>query len=381
MSSPASHPVLRSRRLAALALVLLSCNSCLAARIVYFNTPTLAVANHFDNRAVRASSSPLPIVSAAREATFTLSAAEQARYGSLEALLEAQDTRAFVVIHDDQVVYERYFHGISAHSALPGFSMSKTFTAALVGRAVSQGLLPSLAQSVADAIPELAQKQGYGAITLEELLRMTSGIDFDEESLAGAKLYYTTDLRDLIYSYDVKWPAGQHYLYGSVNIELLWDAIHRRLGGETVSSYFERQLWAPLGAERGAFWSLDSQQHGVEKAFAGFNATARDQARLGLLFLHGGTLNGREILPRSWVARALSDDPVAGWVHTTDGWVRRAKYQWFITANGRGYFAKGYHGQYIFVVPERRAVFVRFGEGYGELNWPALFLRLADSFR
>ena len=47
---------------------------------------------------------------------------------------------------------------------------------------------------------------------------------------------------------------------------------------------------------------------------------------------------------------------------------------------GRGYFAKGYNGQYVFVVPARHAVFVRFGEGYAGLDWPALFLRLADTF-
>ena len=118
----------------------------------------------------------------------------------------------------------------------------------------------------------------------------------------------------------------------------------------------------------------------MEKFFGGFNASARDQARLGLLYLHGGTLNGREILPSAWVARSLTPDPIAGWVHTTDGWVRRGMYQWFLTRDGRGYFAKGYLGQYIFVVPDRHAVFVRFGEGYGHVAWTKLFLRLADSF-
>jgi len=168
-------------------------------------------------------------------------------------------------------------------------------------------------------------------------------------------------------------------LYGSVNIQLLWDALQRKLGQETVSHYFERELWGPLGAEHAASWSLDSFDGGVEKFFGGFNATARDHARLGLLFLHGGTLNGREILPASWVERSLAPDPIAGLVHTTDGWVRRGMYQWFLTRDGRAYFAKGYHGQYIFVVPARHWVFVRFGVGYGETNWPALFLRLADS--
>ena len=145
-----------------------------------------------------------------------------------------------------------------------------------------------------------------------------------------------------------------------------------------MSHYFERQIWQPLGAERPASWSLDSQVSGIEKFFGGFNATARDHARLGLLFLHGGTLNGQVILPQEWVERALSPDPIAGLVHTTDGWVRRGQYQWFLTRDGRGYFAKGYHGQYVFVVPERHWVFVRFGEGYGDIDWPALFLRLAD---
>jgi len=365
---------------AALTLVLLCCNGCLAARIVYYNTPTLSAASSFDSRPVPASLSPAPLLRSVSETKFALTLAERARYDSFDAFLEAQQTRAFVVIHDDRVVYERYFHGASKATQLPGFSISKTFAAALVGRALSQGLLASLDQPIVKDIPELAQKAGYGAITEEQLLRMTSGIDFAEESLAGAQLYYTTDLRDLMYSYRVKWPAGQHYLYGSVNIQLLWDVVHRRLVKETVSHYFERELWDPLGAEDAASWSLDSQSSGVEKFFGGFNATARDQARLGLLYLHGGTLNGREILPPAWVARSLTPDPVAGWVHTTDGWVRRGMYQWFLTRDGRGYFAKGYQGQYIFVVPDRHAVFVRFGEGYGNVAWTKLFLRLADSF-
>jgi CubicO group peptidase (beta-lactamase class C family) len=369
-----------SRSRATLAVLLgLGCHGCFFGRLIYFNTPDLSAPSYFDNRAVRASATPLPLALAEPEAVFALTAAERARYRSFQDLLEAQETRAFVAIKDDTIVYERYFHGVSATTELPSFSMSKTYAAALIGRALSDGQMPPLATPVTRYIPELAEKNRYGDVTLEELLRMTSGIDFDEESLAGARLYYSTDLRDLIYSYDVKWNPGTHYLYGSVNIQLLWDVLHRRLGAETVSHYFERQIWQPLGAERGASWSLDSAESGIEKFFGGFNATARDHARIGLLFLHGGTLEGRAILPQAWVERALTPDPVAGLVHTTDGWVRRGLYQWFLTRDGRAYFAKGYHGQYVFVVPARHCVFVRFGVGYGDVDWPALFLRLADS--
>jgi len=367
-------------RLFGLLVVAWSCSGCLGARIVYYNRPTLASVRNFDNRAVRPSNAPLPLPRSDREARFPLDGTELASFGSLEGLLAQAETRAFLVIHRDRLVYERYFRGVSEHTLLPGFSMSKTFAAALVGRALSQGVLESLDRPVTDYIPELASAPGYRSVTLDQLLRMTSGIDFNEESLAGAKFYYSTDLRDQLYSYDVKWRPGSHYLYGSVNIQLLWDVLHRSLGGETVAHYFERAFWRPIGAEQPASWSLDSESSGIEKFFGGFNATARDQARLGLLFLHRGSINGRQILPSAWVERALTPDPIAGWVHTTDGWVRRGAYQWFLTRDGRGYFAKGYNGQYVFVVPARHAVFVRFGEGYANVDWPALFLRLADSF-
>lgn len=371
----------RVRQLLGLLLLAWSCSGCLATRILYYNRPTLASINAFDARSVRPSSVPRPIPRSDREARFALAGTEHAASGTLEALLQEHATRAFLVIHEDQLVYERYFGGVSVGTLLPGFSMSKTYAAALVGRAMSLGLLESLERPVTDYIPELAVQPPYRQITLDQLLRMTSGIDFNEESLAGAKLYYSTDLRDQMYSYDVKWRPGSHYLYGSVNIQLLWDVLHRNLGGESVAHYFQRVLWQPLGAEQPASWSLDSDSSGIEKFFGGFNATARDHARLGLLFLHGGSLNGQEILPRAWVERALAPDPIAGWVHTTDGWVRRGAYQWFLTRDGRAYFAKGYNGQYVFVVPAHHAVFVRFGEGYADLDWPALFLRLADTFQ
>jgi CubicO group peptidase (beta-lactamase class C family) len=368
---------LRVLRLAALALLGLYCEGCLYGRIIYFNSPTLAAPTYFDNRIVHASPRPMPLARGPREATLPLTATERRDYRSFDELLANQETRAFLVVHDDKIVYERYFHGFSAATELPAFSMTKTVSAALIGRALATGLLPSLKPSVVDFIPELARKPRYRDVTLEHLLRMTSGIDFDEATVESVKLYYCTDLRGFIYSYDVRWPPGKHYLYGSVNMQLLWDVLHRRLRGDTVSHYFEAQLWGPLGAERPASWSLDSQAKGVEKFFGGFNATVRDFARIGLLFLHGGKVGGRSILSPEWVATALSPDPVPGIVHTTDGSVRRGRYQWFLTRDGRAYFGKGYKGQYLFVVPESRTVIVRFGEGYGDIDWTSLFLRIA----
>ena len=251
----------------------------------------------------------------------------------------------------------------------------------LVGCAVSDGLISSVDSLVSEYVPGLRGKPGYDRITVDELLRMTPGIDFSEESVGGAVLYYTTDLPELLYSYPVRWPPRTHYVYGSLSTEILWDVLRRRLaarGVRTVSQYFQDRVWGPLGAQEPATWSLDSASSGAEKLFAGFNATARDHARIGLAYLHGGTLDGRRIVPQAWIDASLTPDPVAGKVRTSDGWVRRGKYQWFLTMDGRAFFAKGFHGQYVFVVPDRRMVFVRFGEGYGDVDWAALFLRIAD---
>ncbi len=344
----------------------------------YYNTPNLGAGEYFDRRAIAPSAAPMLLARAPQEAKLRLTDAQKKSYGSFDEMLERNKTHAFLVIKDDHIIYERYFRGTTEETPLPAFSMSKTMAALLVGCAIEDGLLGATSDKIVKFIPELQKRPGYEDITIEHLLRMTSGINFTEESVAGAMFYYSQDLKSRLYTYDVKWKPGTHYEYASINTQLLWDALHRRLGGRTVSRYFAERVWHPLGAEHTATWSLDSAQNGVEKLFGGFNATVRDQARLGLVYLHDGKLGERTIVPAAWIKESLAADDVAGIVDSSDGWVRRAKYQWFITLNGRAYFAKGYHGQYNFLVPEKNMVFVRFGEGYADVDWPALFLRIAD---
>ena len=344
---------------------------------MYFGQPSLSSPTYFVGRVV-AATSPAPLRTSEREAVIAVVESKHASYRSFDELLERNHTRAFLVVRDGVVVYERYFGGASRSTRLPSFSMSKTFAAVLVGCALEDGILGSLSDRLVSYVPELASKPGYGDITLEHLLRMTAGIDFVEDSYAGGAFYYTTDLRARMYSYDMKWPAGTHYLYGSISMQLLWDAMSRRLGGKTVARYFEERVWSRMGAEHDAEWSLDSASSGIEKLFGGFSATTRDHARVGLLFLQHGEMNGRAVVAPDWVRESLALDPIAGVVQTTDGSVRRGKYQWFWSLDGRSYFAKGYRGQYVFVVPDRRTVFVRFGDEYGDVEWPQLFTKVAD---
>ncbi|MEO5731570.1 MAG: serine hydrolase domain-containing protein [Byssovorax sp.] len=360
-------------------LLSLQCSSCVVyARIFYFNIPSLAAANYFDHRPVQASSRPLPFERRRPEAAFPLRQSRSHTYPTFEALLAENDTRAFLVLHHDVIVYERYFGEVTADTRLPAFSISKTFAAALIGCAQQDKLIGSVQQRLVEHVPALSERPGYQAITLDHLLRMTSGIDFEEESVAGAVLYYTTDLRSWMHTYDVTRPPGAHYQYGSINVQLLWEVLQRQLGQRTVAGYFEQRIWDALGAERPAAWDLDSQENGVEKLAGGLSATTRDYARLGVLFQHRGRVGDRQVISEQWVQDTLALDPVAGVVRTTDGDVRRGRYQWFWTLDNCCYFAKGYNGQYIFVDRVHDMVVVRFGEGYGDVDWPSLFRKMAE---
>jgi len=347
--------------------------------MVYYNAPSLAAPTYFDNRLAHASLRPVPFERGPNEASFPMRRSRTRSYRTFDELIAQNDTRAFLVLHHDKIVYERYFGDVTPETLLPCFSMSKTFAAVLVGCVERDGLIPSVQQHLVDVVPDLADKPGYEGITIEHLLRMTSGIDFKEESVAGAEFFYATDLRDLARAYDVKWKPGEHYQYGSVNIQLLWEVLQRRIGERTITGYFEERLWDAIGAERAAAWALDSERSGVEKLSAGLSATTRDYARLGVLFQHRGRIGGRPVISEQWVVDSLALDDVSGEVRTVDGVVRRGRYQWFWTRDGCCYFAKGYHGQYVFVDRDRDVVVVRFGEGYGKVDWTTLFTQVAES--
>src|ERR1019366_5553918 len=177
----------------------LQCVSCVFARMTYFNVPSLNAPSYFDERCVRASPHPLPFVRRPDPASFAVRESRNKTYRTFEDLVAENHTRALLVLHRDVIVYERYFGDVTAETRLPCFSASKPFVAVLIGCALEDGLIASIQRHLVDFVPVLAARPGYADITLEHLLRMTSGIDFVEESVAAATLYYTTDLRSETY--------------------------------------------------------------------------------------------------------------------------------------------------------------------------------------
>ena len=230
---------------------------------------------------------------------------------ALSELLRPTGTHAFIVVRDNQVLYENYFNGFARDSLSTSWSLSKSVTSALVGIAISEGYIKSLDDPVTNYLPEL-KDQGFDAITIRNLLTMGSGIQYrigffpwDEFVLAG----YYPNLRHLLLS-DLKImePPGQSFHYNNFNTELI-GMILERTTGRAPSQYLQEKIWKPIGMEYPATWSIDSEQDGFEITPTLLNARAIDLAKFGRLYLNNGNWEGRQIVPEHWVVESTTRDP------------------------------------------------------------------------
>jgi CubicO group peptidase (beta-lactamase class C family) len=299
----------------------------------------------------------------------------------VDEFLRETDTLAFLVVHGDRLVHERYFDGATRESLQTSFSAAKSFVSTLVGIAIDAGLIGSVDDQVTDYLPELAARDPrFRQITLHDLLTMSSGIQYREGGFPSlgddTYTYYGVDLRDVALSrVRIAQPPGLAWQYNNYH-PLLLGLVLERTTGTSVSDFMARRLWQPLGAEADATWNLDSERSGFEKMESGLNARPVDYARFGLLFLHDGEWNGRRIVSKEWVRAATRagtpTDPLSYYSYG---------YLWWLDAERPGrFYARGKYGQYIYIAPDADTVVVRFGRSSGTTSttWLATFRDVAD---
>jgi CubicO group peptidase (beta-lactamase class C family) len=303
------------------------------------------------------------------------------RTARLADLITQSDTKAFIVIRDDAVVYEGYFNGSSRDAIDTSFSIAKSVTSTLVGIAIDEGKIGSVNDPVINYLPEL-RGRGLDSMTIRDLLVMSSGIPFSMTSpFFGAysddsRSYYDPDLRHVLLNLRAgDEPVGAFFRYSDY-LPLLEGLILERATGEHVAQYLQEKVWQPMGMEYPASYALDSTKDGLEKTNSDLEARAIDFARFGEMMLHQGQWNGKQIVSARWVSEATTPDPTDRRVwKTSPFWPQVGgyyKYHWWGLNNPDGtydYFGLGKDGQVLYISPATHTVVVRLGAG--EMwTWP-----------
>jgi len=298
--------------------------------------------------------------------------------------MEETDTTAFLVIKDDNLIYDGYFNGYNANSTQTSFSIAKSFVSALVGIAIDEGLINSIDDPITEYIPELKERDDrFSQVTIKHLLTMSSGIKFTKAFTPWSDdtiLYYSTNLRATALSCEITEEPGQIFLYNNYNPVLL-GIILERVTGQPVSKYLEQKIWQTLGMETPGSWSLDSNHSQFEKMASGINARAIDFAKFGRLYLNRGNWDGKQIIPSAWIEESTKPD-------MTSDPAEYYQYLWWVTmwemrpgeVHYR-YVATGGHGQYLHIFPEQQLIFVRFGKSTGGVDWGLVFESIAEEIR
>jgi CubicO group peptidase (beta-lactamase class C family) len=277
-------------------------------------------------------------------------------------------TRAVIVVYDGKLIAERYAQGFSKEIPLLGWSMSKSVTNALVGVLVKKGNLDIHRPA---PVPEWQHADDpRRRITLDQLLRMSSGLEFNE---AYAPF---SDAVSMFYdSYDFAAYAAQkplevepdtkfHYSSGSANIIA---RIVRRAAEKEFRNYYEfihRELFDKIGMYSVVF---EPDPSGTFVGSSYMFATARDWARFGLLYLQDGVWQGERLLPEGWVSYTTTPTPKAPlgeygalfWLNAGSA-SNPANRRW-PSIPGDAYWANGFQGQRVIIIPSRKLVLVRLG--------------------
>jgi CubicO group peptidase (beta-lactamase class C family) len=279
-------------------------------------------------------------------------------------------TRAIVVVYKGKIIAERYAPGFDKDSPLLGWSMTKSVTNALVGILVRDGKLDI---SKPAPVPEWKDPADpRSKITLDQLLRMSSGLKFVEKyednitSDCNMMLFAEPDMAAFSAGQPLLHEPDSHWSYSSGTSNIISRIVrHTVPGGD--KGYYEfpvRELFSKLGMSS-AVMEPDSSGTFVGSSY--MYATGRDWARFGLLFLQDGVWQGERILPEGWVAYCITPTPKAPKGEYGAQWWLNAgepdnpEDRWMPKLPTDIYSARGHDGQYVTVIPSFDMVVVRLG--------------------
>jgi CubicO group peptidase (beta-lactamase class C family) len=325
--------------------------------------------------------SPAPLPSAGRPLGNPAIARLDGSIATVQEVLDDTFTDAFLVLHDGQVVAERYYAGMTVGTRHLLMSVSKSILGCAAGVLAGQGLLDPRAPVTA-YVPEVSGS-GYAGATIRDLLDMRTGVAFRET-------YTALDAEVRVMERSMGWrpalpgdPAGAYpylatlgsagahggeFSYRSADSDMLGWACERA-SGVRLADLISALIWQPIGAERDAEITCDPLGSAIPDG--GISATARDLARFGQMLVDDGLVRGRTVVPEAWLADVRRPEPgVREAFARTDneyvlpgGWYRSQF--WIIPGpDGPVLVCLGIHGQLIYADRAARTVVVKLS------SWP-----------
>jgi CubicO group peptidase (beta-lactamase class C family) len=307
---------------------------------------------------------------------------------ALKALFEAtandphHDLKGIVILRDGHLVDEAYFNGDTAETLHDIRSATKSITAALMGIALQQGAVHTVDDSIATYLPGLPH-DGKQQITIRDLLNMRSGLDANDEypSTPGDEdnLDRSTDWIRTAYQIPLKTKPGTQYLYCSLNA-FLTGAIIENATHISLDQFAKKYLFEPIGIR-----SFEWRHVPIDRTTGQGNLqiTARNAAAIGELFLNGGRVEGKQIVPAEWVKQSLASQvPIS----FSDSYADYYGYMWYTKSETVGnhmvlvHFASGNGGNKIYLVPSLNMVVAitssAYSTNYGQRRSQDILLKI-----
>ena len=262
---------------------------------------------------------------------------------------------SLLIIRHGYLVTEVYFPPYQRELKHPLFSITKSVTSALVGKALQEGRLKDIQQKVLDFFPDIAREATDPRVkdlTLQHLLTMSAGFNTTTMPDLSSKAAADGTIKHILTYNSILENPGTSFHYDS-GLPHLLSAVIQKATGLTLQEYAQEKLFDPLGISNTS-WAADPQ--GVTLGNTGLMLRASDMAKLGYLYLHHGKWNGNQVLPEEWVTASTRKQM------ETKGLMNAAEddgygYLWWMD-NWGGYSAHGFGGQYIFVFPAQDMVVV-----------------------
>lgn len=287
-----------------------------------------------------------------------------------------KNTTALLVVHNNELIAERYAKGFTKQNRFLGWSMAKSIMSSLVGILVKEKGV-DINKSI--AIPEWSNDERKD-ITLNNVLQMSTGINWVEDygSISDVtKMLYTKDnVYESAIDNDLEFTAGTNYKYSSGSSNIL---------SGYLKSYFKNQedyllfpykaLFAKIGMKS---MLLETDPNGLFIGSSYAWATARDWCRYGMLYEQEGVWNQEQILPKGWTKYTSTPAEHSKGVYGAQFWLHTPEE--FPDVPSDLYFADGFQGQRVFIIPSKNLVVVRFGlSNKGSVDFNKLLKEIIES--